>query len=269
MFADQLASGSSFVLASAATACLMALMLVDLSASVESRSPSASINPNHTTVVQSYLTLKIMTTSFASALFNHYNPKTPMKYTLRIAPDINMENPATDTWHTQLLIASNRHAFGTHNFTSGEACDAHLASLKKGSRIYAAPVFAYIHSGIALSLSPFSCPWDSGMIGWITVDMAALELGVDEAKQEAQRLIDDMNEYLSNEAYGWIIENEDGEHIDSCWGYSGDPEDSGCKSDGEAALAALMLNEVTDFERGMAMFEAAYDKHTRPVTRNL
>lgn len=168
-----------------------------------------------------------------------------MKYTLRIAPDINMENPATDTWHTQLLVASKKHAFGTHNFTSGEECDEYLASLHLKSRVYAMPVYAYIHSGIALSLTPFSCPWDSGMIGWVTVDMDALELEVGSAKEEAQRLIEDMNEYLSGEAYGWIIENEDGEHIDSCWGYSGDPEDSGCKSDGEHALANLILSHTT------------------------
>lgn len=29
------------------------------------------------------------------------------------------------------------------------------------------PLFLYNHSGLTLSTEPFSCPWDSGQIGWI------------------------------------------------------------------------------------------------------
>ena len=29
------------------------------------------------------------------------------------------------------------------------------------------PVFFYDHSGLTISTTPFSCPWDSGQIGWI------------------------------------------------------------------------------------------------------
>ena len=31
------------------------------------------------------------------------------------------------------------------------------------------PVYAYDHSGIALSCTPFSCRWDSGQVGYIVV----------------------------------------------------------------------------------------------------
>ena len=42
------------------------------------------------------------------------------------------------------------------------------------------PVYMYEHSGIALSTKPFSCPWDSGQIGFIFVSKKKLreEYGV-------------------------------------------------------------------------------------------
>ena len=29
------------------------------------------------------------------------------------------------------------------------------------------PLYLYDHSGITMSTGPFSCPWDSGQVGWI------------------------------------------------------------------------------------------------------
>lgn len=37
------------------------------------------------------------------------------------------------------------------------------------------PVFMYQHSGVALSTSPFSCPWDSGQVGIIYVSADTIE----------------------------------------------------------------------------------------------
>ena len=33
------------------------------------------------------------------------------------------------------------------------------------------PLYAYIHSGISISTSPFYDPWDSGQVGWVRVDL--------------------------------------------------------------------------------------------------
>jgi hypothetical protein len=32
------------------------------------------------------------------------------------------------------------------------------------------PLYLYDHGGITISCSPFSCPWDSGQVGWIYAD---------------------------------------------------------------------------------------------------
>ena len=35
-------------------------------------------------------------------------------------------------------------------------------------------LYLYDHSGLTISLSPFSCPWDSGQIGWVRVDLRVI-----------------------------------------------------------------------------------------------
>jgi len=39
----------------------------------------------------------------------------------------------------------------------------------KAKQLIEYPVYAYVHSGVDLSLSPFSCPWDSGQSGVIFI----------------------------------------------------------------------------------------------------
>ena len=36
------------------------------------------------------------------------------------------------------------------------------------------PVYLYDHSGLALATTPFSCPWDSGQVGWILASHARI-----------------------------------------------------------------------------------------------
>lgn len=94
------------------------------------------------------------------------------------------------------------------------------------SYIKAYPLYKYEHSGIVLSLSPFSCPFDSGQIGWYVVT----EKTIDEIRLTDDPVCDNyikdmcekelitFNQYLSGEVYGYTYTSTDGEE-DSCWGY--------------------------------------------------
>jgi hypothetical protein len=86
---------------------------------------------------------------------------------------------------------------------------------------------AYIHSGVALSLGEFGCPWDSGQVGWVFVKE---EHGWGEIdgklvtvthEQIAQWLVDGWNQYLSGDVWHFSIEDSDGEILDSCGGIYG------------------------------------------------
>lgn len=91
------------------------------------------------------------------------------------------------------------------------------------------PLYMYDHSGITISTNPFSCPWDSGQIGWIfaTKEDIRKEFGV---KRVSKKMIERAEEillaeveiydsYLRGEVYGYIVEDKEGNVIDSCWGF--------------------------------------------------
>lgn len=96
------------------------------------------------------------------------------------------------------------------------------------------PLYLYDHSGLTMSTHPFSCPWDSGQVGWIysTFDEIKAEYGelTDETKEKARRLLVSSVEvydmYLTGQVYGYTIEpterNKEIECDDSCWGFFGD-----------------------------------------------
>jgi hypothetical protein len=91
------------------------------------------------------------------------------------------------------------------------------------------PVYMYEHSGIALSTGSFSCPWDSGQVGYIYVSKEKVieEYGdwtaetVAKASKQLENEVETYSQFVNGEVYGFIIEDKDGEYVDSCWGFFG------------------------------------------------
>jgi hypothetical protein len=92
------------------------------------------------------------------------------------------------------------------------------------------PLFLYDHSGITMSTTPFSCPWDSGQVGYILVEHEKVlkEYGRkrmsralrEKVRNILQSEVEEYDQYLTGDVYGYVIER-DGEHIESCWGFYG------------------------------------------------
>jgi len=100
------------------------------------------------------------------------------------------------------------------------------------------PLYLYDHSGISISTSPFSCPWDSGQVGFVCVskDVVRNEYGVKritkDVREKANQIllaeIDTYNKFIEGEVYGFQILSEDDDVEDSCWGFYGsDIENNG------------------------------------------
>lgn len=93
------------------------------------------------------------------------------------------------------------------------------------------PLYLYDHSGITISTAPFSCPWDSGQVGFIYVTLEDVRKEYScknvtakiRAKVEAQlrQEVETYDEYLTGQVYGYVVEDAEGEEIDSCWGFYG------------------------------------------------
>jgi hypothetical protein len=94
------------------------------------------------------------------------------------------------------------------------------------------PVYMYEHSGVMLKTSAFSCPWDSGQVGFIYVSLASVRKEyswkvVTKARRQQSETylsgeVEVYSDYLSGNVYGYVIEDSDGNAVDSCWGYIGD-----------------------------------------------
>ena len=112
--------------------------------------------------------------------------------------------------------------------------------LESNRNIIAYPVYAYIHSGIALSLGQFSDPWDSGLFGFYIVDKAKLrhDWGVKRITKDVRKRIDEcveseiqrLEDYYEGNVYGVCVLEHDGDswkYLDNdevCWGFFGEDE---------------------------------------------
>ena len=99
------------------------------------------------------------------------------------------------------------------------------------------PLNLYDHSGLSMSVSSFigraqHAEWDSGQVGWIyaTADSIRAEYGncsaesVEKAKALLKSEVETYNYYLSGQCYGFRL-YENGEEMDSCWGFLGALQD--------------------------------------------
>lgn len=94
------------------------------------------------------------------------------------------------------------------------------------------PLYLYEHSGITMSTGSFSCPWDSGQVGFIycTLEKALEEWGGadEEARAKATACMESevkaYASYLEGDVVGWSVEDPDGVDVESVWGYY--PDDS-------------------------------------------
>ena len=112
-------------------------------------------------------------------------------------------------------------------YTLGEkrVSDTTLFNLEQASKdedgdIYGFPVYAMVHGTSALSLGPFTCPWDSGRSGIVTVDKEQVD-SEEEAREAAKYHVEAFSQYIGGNVYGYEITDEGNEIIDSCWGFYG------------------------------------------------
>lgn len=115
-----------------------------------------------------------------------------------------------------------------------KADDKILASIS--DKYIVRKVYLYQHGGMTISLRPFHCRWDSGVVGWIYVDKKKAEkvyklLGSDAKKvisleewisERIETEIKAYDDYLQgkggSEEYSYeLLEND--ETIDECWGF--------------------------------------------------
>lgn len=97
------------------------------------------------------------------------------------------------------------------------------------------PVSAYEHGGITISASGRRAGWDSfdsEQLGFVYASHEDIkkEFNVkrltkkvlERAEKILRAEVEEYDSYLTGQVYGFIIEDENGEQLDSCWGFVGD-----------------------------------------------
>jgi hypothetical protein len=160
--------------------------------------------------------------------------------TVVICTDPDPMNPRTEydnltrlfCWHRHYNLGDNKKNYG---MSDGEPLTAkELIRLLKsrGEKVMAIlPLYLYDHSGISMSTGAFGDRWDSGQVGWgVVLASDAEKMGcVGETKYDKAFFeeaikgdVETYDQYLTNSVYGFQIEGQDGEVIDSCWGFFGE-----------------------------------------------
>jgi len=156
--------------------------------------------------------------------------------TLQVINDSNPESPRTWSNLGKMVCFHRRYSLGDkHDFKQGDYNgwdELKAAILKKENVAVIQPMYMYDHSGITVSTKPFSCPFDSGQIGFIYITKEAAREGFMVKNVTAkikERLLVNLNgevetydQYLTGDIYGFKEVDSEGNEVDSCWGFYGD-----------------------------------------------
>jgi hypothetical protein len=133
-------------------------------------------------------------------------------------------------------------------------------ALELTGQVVMLPLYLYLHSGMSMKTSPFSCSWDSGKVGFIFVSKEKLTQEYGWKRLTADRRnkihallegeVEDYDTYLRGDVWGFEVVQES-QVVDSCWGFFGsDPLTNGVL--GHLSGPARELVESGRFERSYA-----------------
>jgi hypothetical protein len=166
----------------------------------------------------------------------------PNNRKLKIFQDSDVESPREwDNLSKMIFIGGYSHLGDNHDFhDTHESFEAHQKVIEKELDVtFITPVYAYVHSGMTISTSPFGDRFDSGALGWAVVTKQAIRENwgikrvtqkyIDMAEKIVKGEVETLDQYISGEVYGFEIVKietcnmgcEHEEHEDSCWGFYG------------------------------------------------
>lgn len=188
--------------------------------------------------------------------------------TIRIVYDDCPMNPFTECdCEPDIITFLNRYDYSTEKESANDP--ESFLELAKERGYFIRPLYAYIHSGIAFSMTrggQFSDQFDSGFAGFIywtpkKREQAGLTDSYIESilhegetveswlESSLESAVTVLNDYASGNCYGFQILNSEGEELDSCYGFLGDyDKDGGALREAQSNLA-FHVKEETEKER--------------------
>ena len=172
-------------------------------------------------------------------------------HSLVIYHDEFIGNPRTENCNLFCLGLYGKYSFYNEDLPESEYEDF-LKSLKGNSEFLAFPVYCYEHSGVAFNTTGFSCPWDSGMIGFIytnqwnvyqdhNVRMISPKLK-ERLRAIAEAELQELEDYVMGRGYGYYLYDKDDNEIDQCSGFLGDDHEE------NGLFESVLMNTDIEFK---------------------
>ncbi len=150
--------------------------------------------------------------------------------------DRDLMQPYTEDGAVRIVVLHGRYINPDDDLTTVEDVEEFEKANAGPSGEWAVfPLFLYDHSGTVYSVSenganPFACPWDSGRVGVLALKRS--EHGDTNYKGEPLSLFDvakscakTYTDWANGNGWGYVVEDADGEDLDSLWGFIGDSDD--------------------------------------------
>lgn len=149
------------------------------------------------------------------------------EYDIEIGHDSDIESPREWDNLGKMVCFHNRYSIGDkHNYSIED-----VKKIAKSNDYISLPIYAYIHSGITINTHGFSCPWDSGQVGFIFVSREYIrkEYSVKRITKKTLETVYSVlesevktyDQYLTGDIYYYVISKND-ETIYSCCGFYGE-----------------------------------------------
>ena len=175
--------------------------------------------------------------------------------TVRLEQDTDAESPRDwDNLGTMVCWHRNYRLGDEHSYGDPQEF---IESDEYRNAAIVLPLGLYDHSGITMYIgsepSPFDPGgWDSGQVGFIYISREKIRSEYS-VKRISKQLLARVEGYLRNEVktyddylignvWGFMVEDEEGNHVDSCWGFIGDVDH--VFAEGKASAEGYIANEV-------------------------
>lgn len=151
-------------------------------------------------------------------------------FTARIYYDTDTLNPRKDWDNLGKIVSRKLTSDENFEFSGDKERDIKRLKQEFGATV-TLPIYMYSHGGETINTTGFSCPWDSGQVGWIfaTTEDICKEYNCKRVNPAIRRRVEQIlvgeietyDQYIRGEVYGYELFDKTGNEIDSCWGFYG------------------------------------------------
>lgn len=172
--------------------------------------------------------------------------------TIRIEQDCDAESPrkwdnmgTMIAFHSRYDLGDDDHGFSSSDFNGWDELEAAIVKAHPGGIIL--PLYLYDHSGITMNTTGFSCPWDSGKVGFIVASAAKIRENFmvkritakirERALESLVAEVETFDQYIRGDVYYYVVKDDNGNVSDSCGGFYGsDPFKNGMAENIDTSL---------------------------------